>query len=74
MYICFGKLFRFKFFWEKNMKVKYLGTFFAASVLSLGLLTSCATPEGGKTDTGGEAPADSAAPADPGAAPADSGK
>jgi hypothetical protein len=58
------------------MKVKYLGTLFAASVLSLGLLTSCATPEGGKTDTGGEAPTqmdDGAAPADPGAAPADSG-
>lgn len=40
------------------MKVKYLGTLFAASVLSLGLVTSCATPEGGEaevdtdTDTG----------------------
>jgi hypothetical protein len=55
------------------MKVKYLGTLFAASVLSLGLVTSCATPEGGKTETGGEAtePAPCAAPADPGAAPAD---
>lgn len=51
------------------MKVKYLGTLFAASVLSLGLLTSCATPEGGQTDTGGDAPADSTAPADPNAAP-----
>lgn len=57
------------FFLEKNMKVKYLGTLFAASVLSLGLLTSCATPEGGQTDTGGDAPADSTAPADPNAAP-----
>lgn len=35
------------------MKVKYLGTLFAASVLSLGLVTSCATPEGGET-TGGD--------------------
>lgn len=50
------------------MKVKYLGTLFAASVLSLGLLTSCAAPEGGQT--GGDAPADSTAPADP-AAPAE---
>ena len=32
------------------MKVKYLGTLFAASVLSLGLVTSCATPEAGETD------------------------
>ena len=32
------------------MKVKYLGTLFAASVLSLGLITSCATPEGGETE------------------------
>lgn len=37
------------------MKVKYLGTLFAASVLSLGLVTSCATPEGGETDAGGDA-------------------
>ena len=38
------------------MKVKYLGTLFAASVLSLGLVTSCATtPEGGDTEAGGEA-------------------
>ncbi|NJK55022.1 MAG: hypothetical protein HC939_03115 [Pleurocapsa sp. SU_5_0] len=52
------------------MKVK--GTLFAAFVLSLGLLTSCATPEGGETDAGGEAPTqmdDGAAPADPNAAP-----
>ena len=34
------------------MKVKYLGTLFAASVLSLGLVTSCATPEGGQTEGG----------------------
>lgn len=34
------------------MKVKYLGTLFAASVLSLGLVTSCATPEGGEVDGG----------------------
>lgn len=54
------------------MKVKYLGTLFAASVLTLGLVTSCATPEGGQTDTGTDAPAvdDGAAPADPNAAPA----
>jgi hypothetical protein len=32
------------------MKVKYLGTLFAASVLSLGLVTSCATPDAGNTD------------------------
>ena len=32
------------------MKVKYLGTLFAASVLSLGLVTSCATPEGGEAE------------------------
>ena len=38
------------------MKVKYLGTLFAASVLSLGLVTSCATtPEAGDTEAGGEA-------------------
>lgn len=37
------------------MKVKYLGTLFAASVLSLGLVTSCATPDAGETNTGGEA-------------------
>ncbi len=29
------------------MKVKYLGSLFAASILSLGLVTSCATPEAG---------------------------
>ena len=34
------------------MKVKYLGTLFAASVLSLGLVTSCATPEGGEAEGG----------------------
>ena len=34
------------------MKVRYLGTLFAASVLSLGLVTSCATPEGGQTEGG----------------------
>lgn len=34
------------------MKVKYLATLTAASVLSLGLVTSCATPEGGETNTG----------------------
>ena len=32
------------------MKVKYLGTLFAASVLSLGLVTSCATPDTGETE------------------------
>ena len=32
------------------MKVKYLGTLFAASLLSLGLITSCATPEAGETE------------------------
>ena len=32
------------------MKIKYLGTLFAASVLSLGLITSCATPEAGETE------------------------
>lgn len=41
------------------MKVKYLGTLFAA-FLSLGLVTSCATPESGETeidtDTGIEQP------------------
>jgi hypothetical protein len=67
------------------MKVKYLGALFAASVLTLGLVTSCATPEGGKTETGGEAteaaPCAGAAPcaapcagAAPCAAPADAGQ
>ncbi|MEY2857415.1 MAG: hypothetical protein RLZZ74_1727 [Cyanobacteriota bacterium] len=55
------------------MKVKYLGTLFAASVLTLGLVTSCATPEGGNTETGGEAtetaPCAGAAPCAGGAAP-----
>ncbi|MCC0179528.1 hypothetical protein I4641_21445 [Waterburya agarophytonicola K14] len=37
------------------MKVKYLGTLFAASVLSLGLVTSCATPCAGEPKTGGDA-------------------
>lgn len=38
------------------MKVKYLGTLFAASILSLGLVTSCATtPDGGEVDAGGDA-------------------
>ena len=32
------------------MKVKYLGTLFAASLLSLGLITSCATPDTGETE------------------------
>ena len=32
------------------MKVKYLGTLFAASLLSLGLITSCATPDAGETE------------------------
>ncbi|MGL4880076.1 MAG: hypothetical protein ACRC8K_03315 [Waterburya sp.] len=36
------------------MKVKYLGTLFAASVLSLGLVTSCAKPCAGETEGGGE--------------------
>ena len=31
------------------MNVKYLGTLFAA-LLSLGLVTSCATPEAGETE------------------------
>ena len=44
------------------MKVKYLGTLFAASVLSLGLVTSCATPEGGEVDGG-----DGTVEVDPGA-------
>lgn len=55
------------------MKVKYLGTLFAAFVLSLGLVTSCAAPKGGQPETGGEAPAEGTAPADP-AAPAEGGQ
>lgn len=51
------------------MKVKYLGTLFAASVLSLGLVTSCATPEAGETeidtDTGIEQPDTDAEIVDP---------
>jgi hypothetical protein len=37
------------------MKVKYLGTLFAAFLLSLGLVTSCAKPEAGTDAGGGEA-------------------
>ncbi|MGL6338855.1 MAG: hypothetical protein ACRC80_06920 [Waterburya sp.] len=37
------------------MKVKYLGALFAASILSLGLVTSCAKPCAGTTEGGGEA-------------------
>lgn len=37
------------------MKVKYLGVMFAASVLSLGLVTSCATPCAGETPAGDDA-------------------
>ena len=37
------------------MKVKYLATLLATSVLSLGLVTSCAQPCAGKTNTGGDA-------------------
>ncbi len=51
------------------MKVKYLGALFAASVLSLGLVTSCATPEGGNTDGADVVEPDTQA--DPCAAPAD---
>ncbi|MEL6438312.1 MAG: hypothetical protein AAFQ80_03495 [Cyanobacteria bacterium J06621_8] len=36
------------------MKVRYLGTLLATSVLSLGLVTSCATPDQGGVDAGGE--------------------
>ena len=32
------------------MNVKYLGTLFAALVLSLGLITGCDTPEAGETE------------------------
>lgn len=32
------------------MNIKYLGTLFAAFILSLGLVTSCATPEAGETE------------------------
>ena len=35
------------------MKVKYLGIF-AALMLSLGLVTSCATPDAGDVDAGGD--------------------
>ncbi|MDJ0573186.1 MAG: hypothetical protein QNJ53_29690 [Pleurocapsa sp. MO_192.B19] len=37
------------------MKVKYLATLLATTVLSLGLVTSCATPCAGETDAGGDA-------------------
>lgn len=60
------------------MKVKYLGILFAASALSLGLVTSCATPCAGETPAGGDATEAQpcAGAADPGAeAPApDAGK
>ena len=36
------------------MKIKYLGTLVAVSVLSLGMVTSCATPCAGETDSGVE--------------------
>lgn len=56
------------------MKVKYLGSLFAASILSLGLVTSCATPEGGdpaaEPDAGVVEPDTGAEPADPAAEPA----
>ena len=32
------------------MNIKYLGTLLAAFILSLGLITSCASPEGGETE------------------------
>ncbi len=48
------------------MKIKYLGTLFAAFILSLGLVTSCATPETGDPATD---PAPGAEPT-PGAEPA----
>ena len=32
------------------MNVKYLGTLFAALILSLGLITGCETPEAGETE------------------------
>ncbi|MGF1540881.1 MAG: hypothetical protein ACFCU5_10600 [Pleurocapsa sp.] len=52
------------------MKIKYWSTLAAASILSLGLVTSCATPEGGDTNTDGmETPPGAV---DPGAAPDDS--
>ncbi len=66
------------------MKIKYLSTLAAASILSLGLVTSCATPCAGETNTEGGtevAPGEvdpgagvadpCAAPVDPCAAPAD---
>ncbi|MGF1588104.1 MAG: hypothetical protein ACFCU7_02480 [Pleurocapsa sp.] len=56
------------------MKIKYLGTLFAASILSLGLVTSCATPEAGETeadpDAGVVEPTPGAEPVDPAAEPA----
>ena len=32
------------------MNIKYLGTLFAALILSSGLITSCATPDAGETE------------------------
>ena len=32
------------------MNIKYLGTLFAALILSMGLVTSCATPDAGETE------------------------
>jgi hypothetical protein len=37
------------------MKVKYLGIMFAASLLSLGLMTSCAAPDAGEAPAGDDA-------------------
>lgn len=55
------------------MKVKYLATLTAASILSLGLVTSCATPEGGETNTNtgepGVTEVDPAMEAEPGLEP-----
>ncbi len=55
------------------MKIRYWSTLAAASILSLGLVTSCATPEGGDTNTGDgtETAPGAVEPADPCAAPAD---
>ena len=38
------------------MKVKYLATLLTASIVSLGLVTSCASPEGGETEADPDAP------------------
>ena len=59
------------------MKIKYFSTLAAVSILSLGLVTSCATPCAGETNTDGGAEVapgavdPCAAPADPCAAPTD---